>query len=124
MTIHSDRSSVFIEPFTTDASSYVVFKKADKSASLSKFDCKVIAEAHQDLDEELLRPNADDGKLRNFRLAMSVTAEYTTYFGGTKALALAAINNTMTRVNAIFEMDFGVHLNLIANNDVIIYTNA
>ena len=124
MTIRSDRSAVFIEPFTTDASSYVVFKKADKAATLSQFDCKVIAMAHNDLDDELLRPNADDGKLRKFRLAMSVTSEYTTYFGGTKALALAAINNTMTRVNAIFEMDFGVHMDLIANNDVIIYTNA
>ncbi len=124
MAIGSDRSAVFIEPFTTDASSYVVFRKTDKSASLSQFDCKVIAIAHQDLDGELLRPNADDGKLRNFRLAMSVTGEYTAYFGGTKALALAAINNTMTRVNAIFEMDFGAHLNLISNNDLVIYTNA
>lgn len=55
---------------------------------------------------------------------MSVTGEYTAYFGGTKALALAAINNTMTRVNGVFEKDFGVRMNLIANNDAVIYTNA
>jgi chitodextrinase len=62
--------------------------------------------------------------LRTYRLALSVTGEYTTYFGGTKALSLAAMNNTMTRVNGVFEMDFGVHMNIIANDDVLIYTNA
>lgn len=70
------------------------------------------------------RPNADDAKLRTFRLAMSVTGEYTAYFGGTKAAALAAINNTMTRVNAIFEKDFSARMVLIANNDAVIYTSA
>lgn len=34
------------------------------------------------------------------------------------------MNNTMTRVNGVFEMDFGAHMNLIANNDILIYTNA
>jgi chitodextrinase len=126
MAISADKSAVFIEPYTKDLSSYVVYKKSDKTASLSKFECTIIANAKKDLkDNSLLnRPNADDGNLRTFRLAQSVTAEYTTYFGGTKALALAAINNTMTRVNGVFEKDFGVHMNLIANNDLIIYTTA
>lgn len=126
MMINEDQSAVFIEPYTKDLSSYVVYKKNDKIASMTKFECKVISNASQQLlDEDLqLRPNADDGNLRNYRLAMSVTGEYTAYFGGTKALALAAINNTMTRVNAIFERDFGVHMNLIANTDVVIYTSA
>lgn len=106
-------------------SSYSVYTSSDKIASLSKFECKVIATAHKDLDKSLAaRPNADDGKLRNFRLALSVTGEYTSYFGGTKALALAAINNSMTRVNGVFEKDFGVHMNLISNNDLVIYTSA
>lgn len=126
MAISADKSAVFIEPYTKDLSSYVVYKKSDKVASLSKFECTIIENAKKDLkDNSLLnRPNADDGNLRTFRLAQSVTGEYTTYFGGTKALALAAINNTMTRVNGVFEKDFGVHMNLVANNDLIIYTTA
>lgn len=123
MVINADRSAVFIEPFTTDKTNYVVYRKSDKSATLDRFECRLVATAHQDLDQSQLRPNADDGKLRNFRLAMSVTGEYTTYFGGTKALALAAINNSMTRVNGVFEKDFGVHMNLIANTDAVIYTS-
>lgn len=64
-----------------------------------------------------------DKKYRTMRLAMSVTAEYTTYHGGTVAGALAAINATMTRVNGVFEKDFALHLN-VQNYPAIIYTNA
>ena len=125
MVIKADQSAVFIEPYTTDLKTYTVYKKSDKGASLNKFECTVVNTASKSLNRSTYaRPNADDGNLRNFRLALSVTGEYTAYFGGTKALALAAMNNSMTRVNGVFEKDFGVHMNLIANNDLIIYTNA
>lgn len=126
MTIYPDRSATFIEPYTTDKSAYVAYRKADKAANFGQFECRLVATAHAGTNEAgmMLRPNADDGNLRNYRLAVSVTGEYTAYFGGTKAAALAAINASMTRVNAIFEMDFGVTMTLIANNDAVIYTSA
>ncbi|HEX8562816.1 MAG TPA: zinc-dependent metalloprotease family protein [Flavobacterium sp.] len=125
MTIYGDRSATFIEPYTKDSQTYVVYRKSDKVASLGKFECKIIGMAEADIQDDLeARPNADDGQLRNYRLAMSVTGEYTAYFGGTKALALAAINNSMTRVNGVFEKDFGIHMNLISNTDAVIYTSA
>lgn len=124
MVIGADRSAVFIEPFSQDLKTYSVYRKADKSASFDKFECKVIDAVSPQINQSVLRPNADDATLRTFRLAMSVTGEYTTYFGGTKALALAAINNTLTRVNGVFEIDFGAHMNLIANTDLVIFTNA
>ena len=61
--------------------------------------------------------------LRTYRLALSGTGEYTQYFGGTVANALAAMNTTMTRVNGIFEKDFAVRMVLIANTNLVIYTN-
>ena len=70
------------------------------------------------------RPNADDKSFRTYRLALSVTGEYTAHFGGTVALALAAMNTTMTRVNGVCEIDFSLHMNMIANETAIIYTNA
>jgi chitodextrinase len=125
MTIHADKSAVFIEPYTTDLSTYAVYKKSDKAASLNAFECRVAAAAVPEIEAAATaRPNADDAFLRTFRLALSVTGEYTTYFGGTKALALAAMNNSMTRVNGVFEMDFAARMVLIANNDLVIYTNA
>ncbi|WP_333599496.1 GEVED domain-containing protein [Flavobacterium sp.] len=127
MVIYPDRSATFIEPISQDLTTYTVYKKTDKAASLDKFECKVLASAQADLaasGASMARPNADDATLRTFRLAMSVTGEYTAYFGGTKALALAGINNSLTRVNGVFEKDFGVHMNLIANTDLVIYTSA
>ncbi len=124
MVLYADKSAVFIEPISQDLITYSVYKKSDKIQSLSHFECSVIDSAKPKVASSVLRPNADDGTLRTFRLAMSVTGEYTTYFGGTKTLALAAINNSLTRVNGVFEKDFGVHMNLIANTDLVIYTNA
>jgi chitodextrinase len=124
MQLNAGKSAVFIEPLTANLTQYSVYRKADKAKSFSPFECAVIDQMHQDIDPSALRPNADDSMLRTFRLAMSVTGEYTAYFGGTKALALAAINNTMTRVNGVFEKDFAIRMVLVANNDAVIYTSA
>lgn len=127
MEIYGDKSAVFIEPYSKDLSTYVVYKKSDKKDNLNKFECTVIDVAQKglaDTDMTAARPNADDATLRTFRLALSCTGEYTAYFGGTKAQALAAMNNTMTRVNGVFEKDFASRMVLIANNDAVIYTSA
>ncbi|WP_298221419.1 reprolysin-like metallopeptidase [Flavobacterium sp.] len=126
MVVKADQSAEFIEPYTTDLSTYTVYRKSDKAASLTPFECRVAETANAQIrnTDIAARPNADDAILRTFRLAMSVTGEYTVYFGGTKALALAAINNTMTRVNGVFEKDFGARMVLIANTDAVIYTSA
>ncbi|SFN35772.1 Por secretion system C-terminal sorting domain-containing protein [Chryseobacterium oleae] len=124
MEIYDNKSAVFIEPYTKDLSTYVVYKKSDKKEDLSNFECKVIDEVQKATSNSAEKANANDAKLRTYRMALSCTGEYTSYFGGTKANALAAMNNTMTRVNGVFEKDMAVRMVLIANNDAIIYTNA
>lgn len=124
METSADRAAVFIEPYSTDLTTYTVYKRAEKTVPFTKFECEVADHARQAIDPGMARPNADDGTLRTYRLAMSVTGEYTAYFGGTKALALSAINATMTRVNGVFEKDFAVNMVLIANTDLVIYTSA
>ncbi|RAR50477.1 reprolysin-like metallopeptidase [Flavobacterium lacus] len=124
MQLNAGKSAVFIEPLTEDLTTYSVYKKADKVKHFSPFECGVIDAVNEQVDPYALRPNADDSTLRTFRLAVSTTGEYTAYFGGTKAQALAAINATMTRVNGVFEKDFAIRMVLIANNDLVIYTNA
>lgn len=68
-----------------------------------------------------------------FRLALSCTGEYAQYHlaaAGTpatatdaqkKAVILAAMNTSLTRMNSIFEKDLSLHFSLIANNDLIIF---
>jgi chitodextrinase len=124
MVLSPDKSAVFIEPISADLGTYTVYRKSDKKQSLTPFECTVIDEIAPQMDGATARPNADDALLRTYRLAMSCTGEYTAYFGGTKALALAAINNSITRCNGVFEKDFGARLIIIANTDLVIYTSA
>ncbi|HWR94480.1 MAG TPA: GEVED domain-containing protein [Flavobacterium sp.] len=127
MTVYADQSSVFIEPVTADLKTYTVYKKSDKEITSDHFECNTldyVIDNTQPLLNNSFAKGADDSKLRTFRLALACTAEYAALFGGTKALALAGMNNTLTRINAIFERDFGVKLVLVANNDALIYTSA
>lgn len=123
MEIYGDKSAVFIEPYTKDLSKYAVYKRSDKKNDLNDFECKVLESAQKGNANVVTAKNADDAVLRTFRLALACTGEYAKYFGGTKADAIAAMNNTLTRVNGIFENDFAARMVLIPNNDDIVYIN-
>ncbi|MBO3115163.1 DUF5011 domain-containing protein [Winogradskyella sp. DF17] len=124
MIISSDRPYTFIEPLDRNSSSHIVFNRQSRTDYTDEFECQVTERMNQVMasGNTALR-NADDAILRTYRLAVSATGEYTQYHGGTVALALAAINTTMTRVNGLFENDFNSTMVLIPNNDAIIYTN-
>ncbi|RAK65999.1 reprolysin-like metallopeptidase [Hymenobacter edaphi] len=61
--------------------------------------------------------------LRTYRLAVAATGEYTTFHGGTVALAQAAIVTTVNRVVGVYEKELAVRLQLVGTNSQIIYTN-
>ncbi len=63
-------------------------------------------------------------QLRTYRLAVAATGEYTTYHGGTVALGQAAVVTAINRVTGIYEVEIAVRLQLVANNNLIIYTNS
>ena len=124
MVLSANRETSFIEPLTVDNKKYAVYKRSDKNNTVNDFECKTIEAINSNLNGNITNRSADDGILRTYRLAMSTTGEYTTFHGGTVAGALAAINATMTRVNGIYETDFNVTMVLIANTNLVIYTDA
>lgn len=67
---------------------------------------------------------SDESTLTTYRLAVATNGQYTAYHGGTVESALSAINETLTALNVIFETDIGIRLELIENNDLVIYTDA
>lgn len=73
-------------------------------------------------DRSPARPSGDE--LRTFRVAIACTGEYTAFHGGTVPDALAAVVTAMNRVNGIYERELAVRMQLVPNNDQIIYTNA
>jgi hypothetical protein len=134
MILSADKSTVYIDPVDRANNYYVVFARKDVINFQKNFHCLTPANATEPtlpVDPSGLRA-ADDGKLRTYRLALACTGEYAQFFlSGTettdaqrKAKVLAAMNTLLVRTNAIYERDFGIRMNLIANNDAIIYLTA
>jgi Metallo-peptidase family M12B Reprolysin-like len=134
--ILSTDGTTLIEPYAKgDTTNYISFNKKDVERR-SSFQCEV--GGNPLLDDKKLdifnsdAPSVINGtSLRTYRLAMAATGEYTTFFrqaGDTDAQAvtraLAAINTTMNRVNAVYERDLAVRMILVANTNLLIYTAA
>lgn len=61
-------------------------------------------------------------QLRNYRIAIGATAEYTAFHGG-QTEALGAIGQLVADLNKIYEPELAIHLELVSGTNVI-YTNS
>ena len=120
MIVHANRAINSYMDWTSKDNTYIVYKKNSELAAKMGFVCKTEATVPEKPTASSARL-VDDQLLRRYRIAVSTTGEYTEYHGGTINGALAAINATLTRVNEVFEIDLGITLELIANNDQVIY---
>ncbi|MBO9202114.1 MULTISPECIES: reprolysin-like metallopeptidase [Niastella] len=130
MVFRTERESEFIEPYSADHTVYTVFKK---TARVLPWRCstpeqKMATEISNQLTQSTNVVARSTGDMKTMRLAQSVTAEYSNYFGATSAsqvsLVLAAVNATLTRCNGVYEKDLALHLNLIAATTNVFYYNA
>ncbi len=134
MVMSNKTGSYFIDPMVHGNSDYyVVYHKKDylPKKSDAGWACETPSpDAPKELElgqAATAPPSADfqgDTKLRRYRLALACTGEYAAFHGGTKPLVLAAMVTSMNRVNGVYETDFAVTMQIIANNDLIIYLNA
>jgi hypothetical protein len=131
MIFRTERENEFIEPYSKDHTVYAVFKSQRNKGQLA-WTCSTpdehLAVSLNKLVGETPVPESSAGELKTMRLAQSVTAEYSNFFGATSAaqsgLVLAAVNATMTRSNGVYEKDLALHLNLIANTTAVFYYDA
>lgn len=125
MIIGADGQYEFIEPATSDKSYYSVHGKTNKNGHAftcsTKEDKESVANL-QKLKNAGIAARSGNKTFHTLRLAMSVTGEYTAYFGGVSG-ALTQINATLSRVNGVFEKEFNVHVNAI-NAPGLIFTDA
>jgi hypothetical protein len=131
MVFRTEKENEFIEPYSQNHATYAVFKSQSKAGALP-WSCSTADRGlAADLSERVAASGVtarSGGNLKTMRLAQSVTAEYSNYFGATSAsqvsLVLAAINATLTRCNGVYEKDLALHLNLISQSTNVIFYNA
>ena len=70
----------------------------------------------------LMRSDGDE--VRTYRLALACTGEYAAFHGGTVSGALGGMATTLNRINGIYEREFSVNMELIADNDLIVFLNS
>lgn len=126
----------FIDPDRARNGVYRVHPKTNKTSSGKAFECSteenhksvkqlntLFSKVKKQQDNSLSKlRTSDDKKYRTLRIAISTTGEYTQVFGGVEK-ALAQINATLTRVNAVYEKDLALHFNLV-NAPNLIFTDA
>jgi hypothetical protein len=84
-----------------------------------------VVEEHNRLVDGFLRGGgiSHGDMLYTYRLAFAVTGEWTAQAGGTVSAGLARIVETVNRINEIMGQDWSVALELVPNNDLLVYTN-
>jgi hypothetical protein len=129
----STEGRYFIDPISNyTTTQYMSYYRKDVPTWANTFTCGTIA------DEEFIEENkirveqylqrsgsAVEVQMRNYRLALACTVEYAVAATGsgspTKEQVLAKMVTSMNRVNGVYEKDVAVHMNLIANNDTLIF---
>jgi hypothetical protein len=133
MVMSALKPTYYINPVDKDNKVYIVNARnlADKSAGLKcEMDKSLLLNKSGLTDKSsTLTGNADDGKLRTYDLALCVNGEFSQFFlDGTEtndAQRIAKVMNALTtcivRANAVYERDFGIRLQYVANEDTLVF---
>lgn len=134
--LFSPEGSIFIDPFSSSSNTrHMAYFKKDFTSNKAVPSClsheqgsilpteeNIVTDQEASATLKSLK-NSHGSILRTYRIAVSATGEYTQFHGGTVADGLAAIVTSINRVTGIYEREFTTQLILVANNDLIVYTD-
>jgi subtilisin-like proprotein convertase family protein len=118
-----EKKNTFMQKIPGSGNQYLLYQRDGISEAEADFICYTSSMLEKQASGGTQKL-VNDQLLRKYRIAVSATGEYTQYHGGSVPDALAAINATLTRVNEVFETDLAITLELVANTDQVIFTNA
>ncbi|MGB1231796.1 MAG: reprolysin-like metallopeptidase [Winogradskyella sp.] len=122
-----DAPTSFTVPLSkTDNTSYIVYRRDAKPQHLKDFNCLTQDEFFSKDFNAITNRDANDQTLKTFRIAISTTAEYTTFWddanagnGDAQDDTLAQVVATLNRVNEVFEVDMAVTFTLVTGTEII-----
>ncbi|MEO0512297.1 MAG: reprolysin-like metallopeptidase [Planctomycetota bacterium] len=134
--VMSPQGWYYIDRYSRDDSTlYSSYLRSGLEYSQKGFVCQAAAAAEDDLADAAEQAFAgfgsasknagvlQNGQLRTYRFASMATNEYTNFFGGTVADGLGGLVESLNRLVQVYEVDFAVRLELVADNDKLIFTN-
>ena len=127
--LFDEAGTIVVDPSASGSDLYIVYRAEDLVvpedllAELGDDDVHIGGGVPDSNGAEARRAGAIGESLRTYRLAVSARGEYVQANGGTVESGLAAIAESVARLNAIYERDLAVTFQLVANNDQIIYTD-
>jgi len=136
--IRSTEKIQYIDSYSTDNETYMTYDRSNVTHEHT-FECNHdgsdIFDVGQITDSDLLDRTVIDGQLRKYRLALATTIEYTTFIAqqagvasGTdaekKTAVMEALNLAVTRLNEVYKNDVSVEMELVANNDELIFISS
>lgn len=135
MVLKSVQGQLFINPVDNTGEYYMSFLKTDATDHTKQncfFENSSNSNTHKSFENQVF--SISDSTLRTYRLAVAVTGEYSEYHINQAGLSnasisekisavLSAIMVTIDRVNAIYERDLGITLQLVDDNDQVIFLN-
>jgi hypothetical protein len=124
----------FIDPYSNPSDDFYlcyykhdIHRSADKDACGFKSSTQDI-QPHSEIEMGPKKKSAykmHGANRYTYRLALACTGEYSIKVAGTStptvATSLSAMTTSINRVNGVYEREIGVHLNFVANNDLLIY---
>lgn len=125
--VYSPEGIFFMDPLTHTPNQvqpyYQLYRKRDVAPE-QDWSCGVSEGVWSSSERRGTAEVTFSGELRSYRLAVSTTGEYSQFHGGTVSSVLNAIVAVINRVNGVYEREVGVTMELIANNDQILYFNS
>ena len=123
--IKTTEGLTFVDPYSTkNTENYIVYHK-DNLQPTEEFTCHVDEEILEADEEYEGDAKAGDCIFRSYRLALSVTGEYSDFIGAADAsqsgLVLSAITTAINRVNEVYETDVSIRFVFIANIEDLFY---
>lgn len=129
-----NRPTFYINTIDKSSHLYLVNARNINDKSENKLICET-----DELASQISKPenrlayegNADDGQLRIFRLALCSTGEFSrAQLNGSEVTnndsiisVLAALNVYLTRANLLYEIDLGIRMVFVENEDTLIFLN-
>jgi subtilisin-like proprotein convertase family protein len=126
MIISDIHPTMYIDRYAKELDdTYIVYYKNDFSKHLHDGEGQCTVETiDEHFDDASEQGKYGDCQLRKYRLALACTGEYATFHGGNVPDVLDAYNASLTRINGIYEREFAITMEFIANTDELIFLDS